>query len=58
MEKMPGIKDTDDIAGIGFADDRSVLCHKLLRLGQAQLFVALYVVDLLVLIKTCRNRSA
>ena len=38
------IKYTDDITGVSFLDNLSVLRHHLLRLGQADLLAALYMV--------------
>ena len=38
-----GIEHADDIAGVGLVDDFALLRHELLRLGQAQLAVALHV---------------
>ena len=45
------IKDTDDIPGIGFADNLTFLSHQLLRLGKTELLLALHMINFLVSVK-------
>ena len=45
------VKDTDDISGIGFADNLTFLSHQLLRLGKTELLLTLYVINFFVSIK-------
>ena len=49
--KNPGVKQTQNIPGVGFFHNFPVLSHHLLRLGKLHLFVALDMVHLHALFK-------
>ena len=46
-----GVKDADDVPGVGLFNDLPLGCHQLLRPGEPQLPLPLHMVDLLVSVK-------
>ena len=53
-----GVEHADDIPGIGLLDDLALGGHELLGAGEAELFLALDVVDLFVRVEPAGARRA